>query len=142
MIKKFIYISLIWMVFHGASLHAATLLVEAESFTEKGGWVVDQQFMDLMGSPYLLAHGLGSPVENASTNVQLPENGTYYIFVRTYNWTSPWYDGKGPGKFTLAVDNKKLPVVLGDEGKQWMWQPAGTVSVKAGSSNIKRFDRF
>ena len=75
MIKKIIYISLIWMVFHGASLHAASLLVEAESFTEKGGWVVDQQFMDLMGSPYLLAHGLGSPVENASTNVQLPENG-------------------------------------------------------------------
>lgn len=73
MIKKIIYISLIWMVFHGASLHAASLLVEAESFTEKGGWVVDQQFMDLMGSPYLLAHGLGSPVENASTNVQLPE---------------------------------------------------------------------
>ncbi len=81
MIKKIIYISLIWMVFHGASLHAASLLVEAESFTEKGGWVVDQQFMDLMGSPYLLAHGLGSPVENASTNVQLPENGTYYIFL-------------------------------------------------------------
>ena len=70
MIKKIIYISLIWMVFHGASLHAASLLVEAESFTEKGGWVVDQQFMDLMGSPYLLAHGLGSPVENASTNFQ------------------------------------------------------------------------
>ena len=37
MIKKIIYISLIWMVFHGASLHAASLLVEAESFTEKGG---------------------------------------------------------------------------------------------------------
>ena len=34
MIKKFIYISLIWMVFHGASLHAATLLVEAESFSK------------------------------------------------------------------------------------------------------------
>ena len=46
MIKKIIYISLIWMVFHGASLHAASLLVEAESFTEKGGWVVDQQFME------------------------------------------------------------------------------------------------
>ena len=104
MIKKFIYISLIWMVFHGASLHAATLLVEAESFTEKGGWVVDQQFMDLMGSPYLLAHGLGSPVENASTNVQLPENGTYYIFVRTYNWTSPWQEGEGPGLFGLSVN--------------------------------------
>lgn len=112
------------------------LLVEAESFDRKGGWVVDQQFMDLMGSPYLMAHGMGVPVEDASTTISFPEDGTYYVFVRTYNWTSPWYDGKGPGKFTLAVDNKKLPVVLGDEGKQWMWQPAGTVSVKAGSSSL------
>ena len=51
MIKKIIYISLIWMVFHGASLHAASLLVEAESFTEKVGWLVDQQKKDLMRSP-------------------------------------------------------------------------------------------
>lgn len=112
------------------------LLVEAESFDRKGGWVVDQQFMDLMGSPYLMAHGMGVPVEDASTTISFPEDGTYYVFVRTYNWTSPRYDGKGPGKFTLAVDNKKLPVVLGDEGKQWMWQPAGTVSVKAGNSSL------
>lgn len=113
------------MVFHGASLHAASLLVEAESFTEKGGWVVDQQFMDLMGSPYLLAHGLGSPVENASTNVQLPENGTYYIFVRTYNWTSPWQEGEGPGLFGLSVNGKKISYRLGIIGNQWIWQYAG-----------------
>lgn len=37
------------------------VLVEAESFNEKGGWVLDQQFMDQMGSPFLLAHGLGKP---------------------------------------------------------------------------------
>lgn len=36
-----------------------TLLIEAESFANKGGWVVDQQFVEQMGSPYLLAHGLG-----------------------------------------------------------------------------------
>ena len=66
------------------------------------------QFMDLMGSPYLMAHGMGVPVEDASTTISFPEDGTYYVFVRTYNWTSPWYDGKGPGKFTLAVDNKKV----------------------------------
>ena len=36
------------MVFHGASLHAASLLVEAESFTEKGGWVVDQQWRNII----------------------------------------------------------------------------------------------
>ena len=77
------------------------LLVEAESFDRKGGWVVDQQFMDLMGSPYLMAHGMGVPVEDASTTISFPEDGTYYVFVRTYNWTSPWYDGKGPGKYQV-----------------------------------------
>lgn len=38
---------------------AETVLVEAESFENLGGWVVDQQFMDQMGSSFLLAHGVG-----------------------------------------------------------------------------------
>lgn len=118
------------------SVSASNLLVEAESFEKKGGWVVDQQFMDLMGSPYLMAHGMGVPVEDASTTVSFPESGIYYVYVRTYNWTSPWHDGKGPGKFTLKVGNRKMPVVLGNEGKRWMWQPAGKVSVKAGNNSL------
>ena len=69
------------------TLQAAGLLVEAERFSCKGGWVVDQQFMDLMGSPYLLAHGLGVPVDDAFTDVQFPEKGDFYVYVRTYNWT-------------------------------------------------------
>lgn len=73
---------------------AADLFVEAENFSNKGGWKVDQQFMDLMGSPYLLAHGMGVPVEDASTEVTFPEKGEYYVYVRTYNWTSPWKRGK------------------------------------------------
>ena len=44
------------------------VLVEAEQFADLGGWVVDQQFMDQMGSPYLLAHGLGVPVRDATTS--------------------------------------------------------------------------
>jgi hypothetical protein len=36
------------------------LFIEAEQFASLGGWVIDQQFMDQMGSPYLLAHGLES----------------------------------------------------------------------------------
>src|SRR5512146_121400 len=51
---------------------AATLLLEAESFADKGGWVVDQQFMDQMGSPFLLAHGLGVPVKPATTTITIP----------------------------------------------------------------------
>jgi hypothetical protein len=38
-----------------------SILVEAENFDNHGGWVVDAQFIDQMGSPYLLAHGLGKP---------------------------------------------------------------------------------
>lgn len=111
-------------------LGASELLVEAESFKDKGGWVVDQQFMDVMGSPYLLAHGMGTPVKAASTEVVFPETGAYYIYVRTYNWTSPWYDGEGPGRFSLYVGGKKIPTVLGIEGKGWQWQFAGKVAVK------------
>jgi hypothetical protein len=55
----------------GAADHGATVLVEAEGFQNLGGWVVDQQFMDQMGSPMLLAHGLGVPVEDAATMVEL-----------------------------------------------------------------------
>ena len=39
------------------------VLLEAEQFADLGGWDLDQQSMDQMGSPYLLAHGLGVPVE-------------------------------------------------------------------------------
>lgn len=121
-------------------MRAADLFVEAESFSHKGGWVVDQQFMDLMGSSYLLAHGLGEPVEDAHTEVTFPASGTYYVYVRTYNWTSPWKDGEGPGKFSLSVGNKKLLSPLGAEGSAWMWQAAGKVSVRNLKTILKLHD--
>src|SRR4051812_2170527 len=55
------------------------VLVEAESADDIGGWVVDQQFMDLMGSPYLLAHGLGEPVPDAVTHAEFPAPGAYRV---------------------------------------------------------------
>ena len=108
------------------------ILVEAESFADKGGWVVDQQFMDIMGSPYLLAHGLGNPVGDASTQVNIPEGGVYEVWVRTYNWVSPWTAGKGPGRFVVKIDGRTLPNELGAEGDEWMWQSAGKVRLKEG----------
>ena len=33
----------------------SSLFIEAESFEEKGGWLVDPQFVEQVGSPYLLA---------------------------------------------------------------------------------------
>lgn len=117
-------------------VQAASLLVEAESFADKGGWAVDQQFMDLMGSPYLIAHGLGKPVADASTEVAFPQTGKYYVYVRTYNWTSPWYDGAGPGKFALAVNGKTLNRNLGTEGSAWTWQYAGETDIRRPEARI------
>ena len=49
--SKLLFVILLLSVASIAS--AQTVLVEAEAFTDHGGWVVDQQFMDQMGSPFL-----------------------------------------------------------------------------------------
>ena len=106
-----------------------TVLVEAEGFNEHGGWSVDQQFMDQMGSPFLLAHGLGEPVEDARTAVAFPAAGIYRVLVRTRDWVGPWKAPGAPGKFQLIVDGKTLDTVFGTEGAQWHWQDGGTVEI-------------
>ena len=120
-------------------LHAG-ILVEAENFDKKGGWVIDQQFMDAMGSPYLMAHGLGTPVADATTNVQVSESGIYHIYVRTFNWTSPWHNGEGPGRFALKINGKKISDKLGVEGNAWMWQYAGKAAIKQGANQLSLQD--
>ena len=80
------------------------VLVEAESFNEKGGWFLDQQFMDQMGSPFLLAHGIGKPVQDASTKVMIPKKGIWHVYVRTWNWCSPWKTKEAPGRFNVDLN--------------------------------------
>lgn len=116
------------------------VLIEAESFKNKGGWLLDQQFMDFMGSPYLLAHGMGVPVEDASTSVAIAKTGNYHVFVRTYNWVSPWFNGEGPGAFNISVDENKFETVLGSKGNQWEWQLAGKLKLEAGKHTVALHD--
>ena len=126
---KIVIFSLMAIFSLGVYAQKNTVFVEAESFTSKGGWVVDQQFMDLMGSPYLMAHGMGVPVPDAETTIDFPSTGEYKVFVRTFNWTSPWFRGEGPGKFKLLVNGKSTGQVLGASGMQWIWQNAGSVNI-------------
>jgi glycerophosphoryl diester phosphodiesterase len=105
------------------------VLIEAESFENCGGWVIDQQFMDLMGSPYVLAHGLGVPVTDATTRVEFPTAGKYRVWVRTRDWVAPWKAPGAPGKFQLLVDGKPLATTFGTEGAAWHWQDGGSVDV-------------
>ena len=104
--------------------------IDAESLDQRGGWVTDQQAMDILGSPYLLAHGAGVCVEDARGTVQLPENGKWHAWVRSYNWTSPWSDKEGPGAFQLIIDGKALKETCGTGGNEWEWQYAGSFTSK------------
>ncbi len=114
-----------------ASFHQ--LLVEAESFTDIGGWVSDAQFVEQMGSPYLLAHGLSRPVENAMTTVEFPSAGSYHVWVRTMNWVpGNW---KAPGRFKLEVNGNVLESEQGTlDG--WNWQYAGQADINTLNANL------
>ena len=60
------------------------------------------------GSPYLLAHGLGRPVEDAVTEVEFPETGEYRVFVRTKDWVARWKAPAQPGRFQVLIDGQPL----------------------------------
>jgi len=119
---------------------AATVLVEAEGFQDYGGWVDDSQFMDQMGSPFLLAHGLGVPVEDATCEVEFPVAGAYRVWVRTRDWVAPWKAPGAPGKFQLLVAGKPLKTTFGTQGAQWHWQDGGMVEVARGKVAIALHD--
>lgn len=40
--------------------------IEAESLRDYGGRVLNSRYADMMGSPYLMAQGLGEPVPDAA----------------------------------------------------------------------------
>jgi hypothetical protein len=117
-----------------------TVLVEAEQFAECGGWVRDCQFMDQMGSPYLLAHGLGVPVADASTTVTFPAAGSYRVLVRTRDWVAPWNAPGSPGRFQLLIDGQPLQTVFGTRGADWHWHDGGSVQITHDSATVTLHD--
>jgi hypothetical protein len=112
-----------------AGAEVREILLEAEGFANPGGWVLDQQSMDQMGSPYLLAHGLGEPVPDAVTTDSFPATGTYRVWVRTRDWVAHWKPGAAPGRFQVAIDGRPLAAVFGTEGSAWHWQDGGRVEI-------------
>jgi len=114
---------------HEATDSSEFLFLEAEAFSALGGWELDQQSMDQMGSPYLLAHGLGVPVKDAETSVRFPSAGRYRVWVRTRDWVAPWNAPGAPGKFQLLVDGEPLAETFGTRNAEWHWHDGGTVDV-------------
>lgn len=122
----------------GSSTEAAVkgVLLEAERFDDYGGWLLDSQFEKDMGSAYLLAHGLGAPVEDAVTTAVAPQSGTYTVWVRVKDWVPAWH----PGRFEVLVNGCALPLVLGANGVDWAWQKAGEVDLPEGEFSVALHD--
>lgn len=119
---------------------AAELFVEAESFADPGGWKLDTQFIQSMGSPYLLAHGLGRKVNDAVTMVNVREAGTYRVWVRTFDWVARWDAKPSPGKFRVSIDGKLLDETFGTKGASWSWHDGGTLELASGDAEIRLQD--
>lgn len=123
-----------------SSAPAQSVLVEAESFKNHGGWSLDTQFIEIMGSPYLLAHGLGNPVDDATTTVAFPKHGEYKVFVRTKDWVARWKAPGTPGRFQLAVDGVVLKATFGTTGADWHWQEGGKVEINKDEVELSLHD--
>ena len=121
-------------------LHAKPILIEAESFKDHGGWKLDTQFIETMGSPYLLAHGLGKPVADAKTTITVEKQGAYRVWIRTRDWVARWKAPGAPGKFALHINDKPLDTIFGTVGADWHWQDGGSVKLPAGEVNLKLHD--
>ncbi len=125
-----------WILLAAGAAGADTILLEAEQFANRGGWGLDTQFVESMGSPYLIAHGLGQPVADASTTVEIKEPGRYRIWVRTLDWTKRLGRPPGGGAFELLVNGSKAGDALGVGPETWTWQPAGERELAAGATTV------
>ena len=113
----------------------------ATTFADHGDWLVEQQFVLQMGSSYLMAHGLGTPLaKDAATTVEIPEDGEYTLLVRTKNWTKHWSDGPTPGIFQVLVDGTADETVFGTDKVNWYWQKGSRFSLKKGRHTVALHD--
>ncbi|MFI5497485.1 FAD-dependent oxidoreductase [Nocardia asteroides] len=112
------------------------LLIQATDFDDRGGWVLDSQFYAQMGASYLLAHGLGVPVADATATVEIQRAGMYHVWVRTKDWVPAHH----PGRFTLTIGGHTLAKEFGANGQDWSWERAGIVHLATGETRVELHD--
>lgn len=114
-----------------------TIWIDAEDFTDYGGWWMDTQFVPQMGSPYLLAAGIGEPVADATTKITVEKAGAYTLWVRNRNWIKE----ANPGTFEVLVNGQKSATTFGTTPlEEWVWQKGGTFELNAGEVELALHD--
>jgi len=120
-----------------AAADDGTLWIDAEDFADYGGWLLDTQFVHLMGSAYLMAAGIGTPVADAVVEFDLPRGCAYRLWVRARNWL-PEYT---PGTFALVVNDVRIDHVFGAApSDEWLWESAGPIELPAGTTRMALHD--
>ena len=118
-----------------------SVMALATTLADRGDWTVEQQFVLQMGSSYLLAHGIGTPLQrDAVTTVEVPADGEYNLLVRTKNWTKHWSDGPTPGIFQVLVDGVADAATFGTDKVDWYWQRGGKIALKKGKHTLALHD--
>lgn len=113
------------------------LWIDAEDFADYGGWMIDTQFVHLMGSAYLISTGVGKPVDNATTRVRISQAGTYRLWVRAKNWLKDYY----PGQFRVMVNGKPTAGVFGTAPTEdWIWESGGDWQLPQGETELALID--
>ena len=133
--NKFLILSLLALA-PALLLKADRILIETESFSDHGGWKLDTQFIREMGSPYLLAHGLGRPVQDATTTVEIKEGGDYQLFARTKDWVARWGAKGQPGRFQIIINGNPAKTTFGTKGAEWDWQGGGKIRLTKGKNTL------
>ena len=112
------------------------LWLEAEAFSDYGGWEIDTQFVHKMGSAYLITKGVLKPLTPAKTDVVVPSSGTWRAWVRTKDWLPEF----SPGKFALEVDGKRSGALGVSRKAGWRWEKAGDFTLSAGRTSVALVD--
>ena len=102
----------------------SSLMLMPAAFEDCGGWVRDTQFILTMGGVYLLAHGLGRPVDDAKCVFKCLKSGDYHVYAYTFNWVAPWHEDMHPGQFEIHLAGQKTRV-LGIRNRKWDWEYGG-----------------
>ena len=121
----------------GAADNTQVVWLEAETFSNTGRWSNDPQHVDLMGSPYLLATGVGKPVADAATTAKIPAAGKYRLWVRCRDWLP----SHSPGRFQVIVGGKASGVTFGRaKTDKWQWIDGGTFELATGDVEVRLHD--
>jgi len=111
--------------------------LEAEQFADCGGWSNDPEFAAQMGSPFLLATGLGRPVADAATKVRVPHPGPYTLWVRCRDW----HPAHSPGRFQVLVAGRASGATFGQANDdRWRWVEGGTFDLTGAEIEVRLHD--